>query len=463
MKIFLVSIFTALTLALTIQAQSGGKPKDTDGKKNRRETPVNSAPKPESTDETKVDLPDVNQESSNSAINSADDEVVRVDTNLVTIPVTVFDHDGRFVADLKKEDFQVLENGKPQNIEYFATTETPFTVALVLDTSLSASLKIDEMQTAAYQFVMGLRPADRVLIVSFDEQVRVLSEPTSDRETLRRAIKQTRFGGGTSLYEAVYTTLKRMEKVNGRKAIVLFTDGVDTTSRKTNDSDNLYQAQEFEGLVYPIHYDTYEDVQAQLRNPPPILNPNPIPGSPVPVPNRTPTIPGTSIPFPTLPQQNRYPRGSNDPRYPRNPNDPRYPQDPNDPRYPQDPRDPTSPPRRSDDPTNVDPRGDDRNGGGLPGSGTTAAEYRHGKEYLDKLAANSGGRLYEANSYGGLGKAFDQIAEELRRQYSLGYYPANEGSAGERRSLAVKVNRKKISVRARDAYVVGKKTAKSKS
>ncbi|MEP6925266.1 MAG: hypothetical protein ABI954_12440, partial [Pyrinomonadaceae bacterium] len=124
--------------------------------------------------------------------------------------------------------------------------------------------------------------------------------------------------------------------------------------------------------------------------------------------------------------------------------------DPNDPRYP-----PSS--RRPDDPTNTDPR-DPRGGGVMTGSGTTPEEYRRGKQYLEKMATNTGGRLYEADSYGGLSRAFDQIAEELRRQYSLGYYPASEGSAGERRTLAVKVNRKKTSVRARDGYVIGKKS-----
>ncbi|MEP6924599.1 MAG: VWA domain-containing protein, partial [Pyrinomonadaceae bacterium] len=331
MKNFLVLALIIFAAAFNSPAQSGNKQKDAEGKKNRRQQQTNSSEKPASTDDSKSIEPDAKTETSDV---STDDEIVRVDTNLVTIPVTVSDRDGRFVSDLKKEDFQIFEDGKLQNIEYFAATETPFTVALVLDTSLSASLKIDEIQTAAYQFVMGLRPADRVLIVSFDEEVRVLSEPTSDRETLRQAIKKTRFGGGTSLYEAVYAAFKRMEKINGRKAIVLFTDGVDTTSRKTNDADNLYQAQEFEGLIYPIHYDTYEDVQAQLRNPP-ILNPNPVPGLPVPLPSRTPTIPGTNIPLPIPQQRNR--------RLP-NPNDPRYPQDPNDPRYP-----PSS--RRPDDPT----------------------------------------------------------------------------------------------------------------
>lgn len=447
MKTFFLAILLILTVVFFVQAQSGSKQKEPDGKKNRREQTTTNEKLVQANESEQIS-PDEKAKSS-EIVQSADDEIVRVDTDLVTVPVTVSDREGRFVIDLKKEDFEVFENGKPQTIEYFATTETPFTVALVLDTSQSAKFKIDEIQTAAYQFVMGLRPADRVMVVSFDQDVRILSQPTSDREVLRQAIKQTRFAGGTSLYEAVYAALERMNKISGRKAIVLFTDGVDTTSRKTNGADNLYQTQEFEGIIYPIYYNTYEDVQVQLRNPPPILNPNPVPGAPVPFPTQKPTIPGTNFPLPTLPGQIRRPRDQDASRYPRDPNDP------NDSRYPQ----PSN--RRDDDPTNTDPR-DSGGSVGLPGSGTSAREYREGKQYLDKLAANTGGRLYQADTYGGLGRAFDQIAEELRRQYSLGYYPAVASDAGERRTLTVKVNRKKVSVRARDGYIAGKKkTAKS--
>lgn len=426
-KIGLALILAILSLTLSVQAQSGAN-RQSNQEKKKRSTETNQQTQAE-----------------NSATETvSDDEIVNVNTDLVTIPVSVYDREGRFVPGLKKEDFQVFENNKQQEIAYFAPVEQPFTVALVLDVSLSTKFKIDQIQTAAYQFVMGLRPADKVMIVSFDEEVRFLSEPTNDRETLRLAINRARFGGGTSLYEAVYQTLERMKKIAGRKAIVLFTDGVDTSSRATNDADNLYQAQEFEGLIYTIHYDTYEDVQAQMRNPP-ILNPNPVPGSPVPLPTQTPTIPGTNIPFPQLPQRRR-----DDGRYPRNPSDPRYPGDPNDPRNPN--------PQRPNDPTNRDPR-DDRDVI-ITGGGTTSQEYRRGREYLDKLTANAGGRLYEANSALALSRAFDQIAEELRRQYSLGYYPQTEGRFGERRNIKVKVNRPKTAVRARETYTVGKKERK---
>jgi Ca-activated chloride channel homolog len=422
MKIGLSFILIVLTLTSSSFAQSGANKQSPGQDKKNRSI---STPKSETENSPSAETAD-------DTTDSAD--VVRVDTNLITVPVSVYDREGRFVPGLTKADFEVLENNKPQNIEYFATVDAPFTVALVLDVSLSAKFKIDQIQTSAFQFVMGMRPQDKIMIVSFDEEVRFLTQPTNDRETLRLAINSTRFGSGTSLYETVYQTLERMKQINGRKAIVLFTDGVDTTSRKTNDADNLSQAQEFEGLVYPIHYDTYEDVQNQAANPP-ILTPNPVPGAPIPPPNSngTLTIPGTSIPLPMpVPQQRR-----RDPqRDPRNPNDPRYPTDP------------------------TDPRGRDNHDVILTGSGTTPQEYRRGREYLDKMALNTGGRLYEANSPLNLSRAFEQIAEELRRQYSLGYYPESEGSFGERRAIKVKVNRKKVSVRARDSYTVGRKAKK---
>lgn len=412
-RIGLLLVAVVLSLSFSARAQSGANRQKGDDKKNR---PAATSQQPQT------------ETPSNEAV--SEDDIVRVDTNLVTIPVTVIDREGRFVPGLVKEDFQVFENGKAQELAYFAPVEQPFTVALVLDMSRSTAFKIDQIQTAAYQFVMGLRPKDKVMVVAFDEEVLFLSEPTNDRETLRLAINKTRFGGGTSLYEAVYQTMERMKKINGRKAVVLFTDGVDTTSRKTNDADNLAQAQEFEGLVYTVHYDTYQDVQNQMSQVP-ILNPVPIPGAPpVSLPPSTPTIPGTNLPFPTIPQRR-------DPQ-----RDPRYP---NDPRYPSDPTDP----RSRDDQTVI------------TGGGTTPVEYRRGKEYLDKLAMNTGGRLYEANSPLNLSRAFEQIAEELRRQYSLGYYPQTEGSFGERRKINVKVNRKKVSVRARDGYTVGRKELKS--
>ncbi|HEX6623700.1 MAG TPA: VWA domain-containing protein, partial [Pyrinomonadaceae bacterium] len=130
-------------------------------------------------------------------------DVVRVETTLVTVPVSVRDRDGRYAPDLRREDFHIFEEGIEQRIAYFATVDQPFTVALVLDTSGSTDLRLDDMQEAAIAFVARLKPQDRVLVIAFDDRFDVLAEPTSDRAALTKAIRRARSGGGTRLYDAV--------------------------------------------------------------------------------------------------------------------------------------------------------------------------------------------------------------------------------------------------------------------
>jgi hypothetical protein len=432
MKIFLSLILVVGVLCFSAAGQSGAS----------RQSGSDSKQKKNQTQTTAGDEKEIQKSETTSEENAiSDDEVLRVDTNLVTVPVSISDRDGRYILNLKKEDFQILENGKPQQIAYFAASEVPFTVALVLDVSFSTHFKIDEIETAAYRFVMNLRPADKVMVVTFDDEYHVLSEPTNDRETLRRAINAAKIGQGTALYDSMSFIFERFAQIPGRKAVVLFTDGVDTTSRKSNDLKNLREAQELDTLVYTIHYDTYEDVQNASRMPP-VMSPNPVPGSPVPFPqpSQRPTIPGTNIPLP-LPQ-----RRTTTTR-PRDPNDPNYPSNYPGRRDPNDPNDPNNPNNRTV----------------ILGGGTTSAEYRRGKEYLEKLSSNTGGRFYQADTYGNLGLAYDNIAEELRRQYSLGYYPETEGKSGEQRRIKVKVNREKVAVRAKDGYIVGKKKEAAKN
>src|SRR5690606_5024926 len=108
-------------------------------------------------------------------------------------------------------------------------------VVLMIDVSPSTQFRIDEIQNAAITFVDQLRPNDRVMVIAFDDTVRVLSQPTNNRAQLRNAIRMAEFGDGTSLYEAVDNALNRqLARIEGRKAVVLFTDGVDTTSRRAN-------------------------------------------------------------------------------------------------------------------------------------------------------------------------------------------------------------------------------------
>ena len=184
-------------------------------------------------------------------------DTLRVNTTLVTVPVSVMDRNGKYVPTLQRRDFHVFDNGVEQRVAYFATVDQPFTVVLLIDTSGSTDFKMDEIQDAAISFVNQLKDQDRVMVMSFDDQIRVLSEPTSNRDELTRAIRRTRNGGGTRLYDAVEIVLKqKLTSISGRKAVVLFTDGVDTTSRRATYSSTIRDAVESDGAVYSVAYNT---------------------------------------------------------------------------------------------------------------------------------------------------------------------------------------------------------------
>lgn len=336
-------------------------------------------------------------------------DILRVDTTLVSIPVSVMDRDGKFIPDLRKEDFHIWEDGVEQQVAYFASTEKPFTVALVIDTSGSTKNKLEEIQNAAIAFVEQLRTDDRVMIVAFNDRIRVLSEPTSDRNMLRDAIRQTEPGSGTRLYDAVDLVINQyFNRVDGRKAIVLFTDGVDTTSERADYESTVRDAEELDALIYPVEFDTYSDMAG---------------GWPGGRRSRRGGGSGGGSIFDDIvgiilgddPNSNG---GGNSPGGGGN-----YPNGRN---------------------------GNRRRGGG--GSGTTREEYEVGDQYLHELARVSGARLYNAEQQN-LDSAFRSVAEELRRQYSLGYYPKKKPATGERRGIKVRVDRPELVVRTRDSYV----------
>ncbi len=205
-----------------------------------------------------------------------DGDVIKVNTQLVSVPVRVMDKKGRFIGGLSQDNFKVFEDGVEQDIALFSNEHQAFTVALVLDMSYSTTFKLADIQSAAIQFIDQLRPQDKVMVVSFDQDVHVLCEPTFDRQQVYRAIKSTKISTGTSIYEAMDLVMNRVFRpIQGRKAIILFTDGVDTTSRRRDDRQNLSDAMELDALIYPIHYDTFADVQ-RMKNSPGAAAPPPI-------------------------------------------------------------------------------------------------------------------------------------------------------------------------------------------
>lgn len=286
--LFTLGLLVLSGWATGVPAQSGRDGSLSGGKSNTR--PVNSAPTPTPPSTTESAIP-----ADDSAISIDDSEIIKVDTQLVTIPVRVMDKKGRFVGGLAKENFKVFEDGVARELAMFSNEQQPFTVALVLDMSYSTTFKIAEIQEAAIAFIDQLRPQDKVMVVSFDEEVHMLCEATSDRQAIYRAIKSTKIATGTSLYEAVDRVMNhRMRRIDGRKAIILFTDGVDTTSRTANSLNNTSDAMELDALIYPIRYDTFADVQSMKSGkgqpmPPTVHDPITLPGNiplPIPLPTR---------------------------------------------------------------------------------------------------------------------------------------------------------------------------------
>ncbi|MDQ3009728.1 MAG: VWA domain-containing protein, partial [Acidobacteriota bacterium] len=183
-------------------------------------------------------------------------ETIKIETTLVSVPVIVSDRLGRYISGLKASDFTLYEDRIKQPIEFFADSEEPINVALLLDTSKSTTLVLDDIKKAAKDFVKQLRPQDRAMIVSFDYDEMTLCELTSDHKVLERAIGNARIGEqvGTKLRDAVNDVMKEeLKAVKGRKAIVLLTDGKDHGSEITEQS-LLDSAAEADTLIYSVFY-----------------------------------------------------------------------------------------------------------------------------------------------------------------------------------------------------------------
>lgn len=308
-------------------------------------------------------------------------DVIRVNTTLVTIPVSVMDRDGRYVPNLQKEEFRIWEDGVEQDVAFFQSVDKPFSVVLMLDTSPSTQFRLEDIQDAAITFVNQLRSDDKVMVVSFNDDIKILSEFTTDRNKLQRAIQRSKTDDGTRLYDAVDMVInQQLSRVQGRKAIVLFTDGVDTTSRRASYESNLMDAQELDALIYPVQYDTSQDMNT----------------------NNYPPMGQIDVWGQIL--------------------------------------------------GGIFGGGRRRGGGGSP-RGTGRNDYEIGSQYLRELANSTGGRQYPADSLQNMSYAFANVAEELRRQYSIGYYPKRPPQTGQRRQIRVRARQPNLAVRARDSYI----------
>lgn len=177
---------------------------------------------------------------------------------LVMLNVTVTGPGGRYETDLSADDFQVLEDGRPQEVAFFSPANVPLSVSLVLDTSSSMDDEMALSKQAAMDFIAKLRPGDIAEVVSFDSRVEVLQPLTSNRTLLESAIQRMRAGGSTALYNAVYIVLKQLEKQKPattddirRQVIVVLSDGDDTSSLVTFDQ-LLDSAKRSQTVIYTV-------------------------------------------------------------------------------------------------------------------------------------------------------------------------------------------------------------------
>lgn len=229
---------------------------------------------------------------------ASDEDIITIQATLVTIPVVVSDDYNRYIPFLKKGDFSLTEDNVPQEITFFTSEQTPFHVALVLDVSRSAYLSIDDMRDAADAFIDHIRPDDRVSVFTFSDKIRQLCPFTSDQAELRRAVARAKIEGGTRLYDAAYQILEGyLAPIEGRKALILLTDGEDTTSRYYKPRDVLDRVVESDVLVYTVEYPAADPNQIQT----PIQFPFPLP---FPMPGRR-SRRGPMFPFADPPQTGR--------------------------------------------------------------------------------------------------------------------------------------------------------------
>ncbi len=279
-----------------------------------------------------------------------DDEIIRVETNLVSFPVSVSAKDGKFIRNLKKEDFKVFENGIEQQIEYFSPVDEAFTVVLLIDRSDSVAPIIDDVKKAAIAFVNQLRPNDRAVGIAFDRKTYILNTKVRDRETLKNSIQNMTTGAGTHLHSTIEGVINRIFRgLKGRKALIVFTDGQEAWSwdqpkgaiPQFTANTNIQAAEETGTQIYSIQFDS------NFRS-------------------------------------------------------------------------------------------------------------KEGDKFMKDIPAKTGGMFFRADKLKDFNKVFGQIADELRFQYSIGYYPKDEPKAGERRQIKITVNQPNTTIRTKTEYIFAK-------
>ena len=336
-----------------------------------------------------------------------DEEVIKVDTQLVDVPVVVSDKSGKPILNLKPSNFIVYEDGKRQEVTDFAATTAPFEVALLLDTSGSTRGDLQLIQRAAQNFIDSLRPGDRVAIIAFKtspengrntSESEVLSGLTDNRSNLKSALERVSMSNGTPYYDGLLEVANKVfrdpprDEFRGRRALVALTDGVDSTS--IADFDEARERLEKAGVVsFFIQVDTRPFFEENLLG-----------------------DCESAIRF-SQSQIRRYYRVF----------------------YPN---------------AKMEKAGSFCQLGDFERLAISKKLYELADTEMNQLAKSSGGRVFPVDDLSGARVAFKSVAEEIGTKYSLGYYPVNDKRDGTFRRIKVELKGLPVGtqVRAREGY-----------
>lgn len=350
-------------------------------------------------------------------------DAVKLNATLIQIPAVVLDRAGKFVADLAQKDFTVFEDGKRQEVSFFTSIKQPFNAVLVLDTSNSAEDRLQAIQQTAVGFTRELTTLDKMMVISFDNEVRQLTDFTADQKELESAIKGTESGFGKLLYEAVTKALENLKGKEGRRAVILFSDGVDMKSIEASVESNVKLAEEVGAVIYVVRFDTRWWIEADARK---HQTRKPDKELPFEVDGRIPLPPEYGGPDLTLPGRPR-------------------------------PRIEISVGGRSSPPiVHTDGFGNRRQAeNAAPADAITKnldKLYGEANSYIQAITSRTGGAMFDAGTFEATRSAFASIADELRNQYVIGYYPQTEKRDGKFHKIKVEVSRKDTQIRARQGY-----------
>ncbi len=321
---------------------------------------------------------------------------LRINTELVSIDVNVTDRAGLKNAPLlRAEDFAVYEDGVPQRVSNFSTTEVPFNLVLLIDTSGSTSDDLALIRRAALRFLDELRPQDRVAVVAFSEPIELLEDLTSSREKVEQALGRLQPGTGSAVYDAVLLALDEVLKnVQGRKAVIALTDGVDSFGQSTY--EQLLPAVERSGAaLYFLEVDTEAFTEAgMLRD----------------------CYDNSHFEFSAKQLKKFYAETES----------------------------PVNKRRIRFDTHCIIPKDERKQ--------INHQLYESARREMRVMTDKTGGRVYPVKTLEQLGPAYERIAAELRTQYSIGYYPTNDRHDGTWRKLRVEVRRQGWVAKTRPGY-----------